>query len=152
KERTPAKRHEHVSKPAGAGGHQHGTPAKPHDHPSKPAGAHEHGAPGTQHDHHETAMKAFLGPYPMTREGAGTSWLPDSTPLEGVHATYGDWMFMGQSLINGVYDHQGGPRGGDKTFVSGMVMGMAERPLGDGTLGLRAMLSPDPFMGPNGYP
>ena len=97
-------------------------------------------------------MKAFLGPYPISREASGTSWQPDSTPHEGIHATYGDWMFMAHGLINGVYDNQGGPRGGDKMFASGMVMGMAERPLGDGTLGLRAMLSPDPFMGPNGYP
>ena len=33
-----------------------------------------------------------------------------------------------------------------------MFMGMAQKQLGDGTLGFRAMLSPDPFMGANGYP
>jgi hypothetical protein len=59
---------------------------------------------------------------------------------------------MYHALFNVAYDHQGGPRGGDKTFLNGMVMGMAQRPLGDGTWGLRAMLSPDPFMGANGYP
>jgi hypothetical protein len=113
----------------------------------------DHGAmSGTSHEHGGMEMKGFLGPYPITREGSGTSWLPDSTPHEGVMAMYGDWMLMGHALINGVYDHQGGPRGGDKTFASGMLMGMAERPLGDGTLGFRAMLSPDPFMGPSGYP
>ena len=37
-------------------------------------------------------------------------------------------------------------------FVSGMVMGMARRDLGRGTLQLRAMLSPDPLMGRRGYP
>jgi hypothetical protein len=31
-------------------------------------------------------------------------------------------------------------------------MGMAQQTLGDGTLGFRAMLSPEPFMGPGGYP
>jgi hypothetical protein len=97
-------------------------------------------------------MKSFLGPYSMNREGSGTSWLPDTTPHAGVHQTYGEWMLMEHALINGVYDHQGGPRGGDKAFVGGMVMGMAERTVGDGTLGLRAMLSPEPFMGPSGYP
>ena len=50
------------------------------------------------------------------------------------------------------HDQQGGSRGGNKTFVNGMVMGMAQRPLGDGTFGVRAMLSPDPFMGKSGYP
>jgi hypothetical protein len=33
-----------------------------------------------------------------------------------------------------------------------MLMVMGQRPLGDGTLGLRAMLSPEPFMGASGYP
>jgi hypothetical protein len=98
------------------------------------------------------SIKGFLGPYDMAREGSGTSWLPDSTPHEGVHAMLGDWSTMWHALINLTYDHQGGPRCGDKTFVSGMVMATAQRPLGDGTFGLRAMLSPDPFMGANGYP
>jgi len=97
-------------------------------------------------------MRGFLGPYPIQREGSGTSWLPDTTPHFGVHATYGDWQTMYHGLFNAVYDHQGGPRGADKTFVSGMFMGMAQRPLGDGTFGLKAMLSADPFMGANGYP
>lgn len=139
---------------------KHVHPAKGHIHPGKSIGAHQHETHGAhqhemtdaQHEGHAAAVKAFLGPYPMMREASGTSWQPDSSPHEGVHAMYGDWMVMSHALINGVYDNQGGPRGGDKTFVSGMVMGMAERPLGDGTLGLRAMLSPDPFMGPNGYP
>jgi hypothetical protein len=33
-----------------------------------------------------------------------------------------------------------------------MLMTMAQRQLGDGTFGVRAMMSPEPFMGPNGYP
>lgn len=97
-------------------------------------------------------MRGFLGPYSMTREGSGTSWLPDATPHEGIHSSVGDWMFMGHALINGVYDRQGGPRGGDKFFVPGMVMGMAQKQTGDSTFGFRAMLSPDPLMGANGYP
>ncbi len=105
---------------------------------------------GTHDDAH--AMHGFLGPYPIQREGSGTSWLPDTTPHFGVHASYGDWQTMYHALFNAVYDHQGGPRGADKTFVSGMFMAMAQRPLGDGTFGLKGMLSPDPFMGANGYP
>ncbi|HTM74312.1 MAG TPA: hypothetical protein VL198_13865 [Pseudolabrys sp.] len=110
-------------------------------------GAHGGTPHGTEHQ-----MRGFLGPYPIQREGSGTSWLPDATPHFGVHATYGDWQTMYHALFNLVYDHQGGPRGGDKTFVNGMFMAMAQRPLGEGTFGLRAMLSPDPFMGANGYP
>src|SRR5947207_2195132 len=33
-----------------------------------------------------------------------------------------------------------------------LTTSMAQRPIGEGTFGLRAMLSPDPFMGANGYP
>jgi hypothetical protein len=33
-----------------------------------------------------------------------------------------------------------------------MLMGMAQHPLGNGTVQFKAMLSPDPLMGPSGYP
>src|ERR1019366_1548985 len=105
---------------------------------------------GMGHDGHE--MKGFLGPYGMGREGSGTSWQPDTSPHEGIHAQYGEWMTMWHALFNGVYDNQGGPRGDTKTFVSGMVMAMAQREVEASTFGLRAMLSPDPFMGASGYP
>jgi hypothetical protein len=108
------------------------------------------GHTGGGHAGHE--MMGVLGPYVMAREGSGTSWLPDTTPHQGVHSMAGEWSTMWHALFNLAYDQQGGPRGGDKTFVGGMFMGMAQRPLGDGTFGLRAMLSPDPFMGASGYP
>ena len=120
--------------------------------------SHEH-APRMDHaghadhaDHAGHEMKGFLGPYGIAREGSGTSWQPDTSPHEGIHAQYGEWMTMWHALFNGVYDNQGGPRGDSKTFVSGMVMAMAERQVEAGTIGLRAMLSPDPFMGAGGYP
>jgi hypothetical protein len=64
----------------------------------------------------------------------------------------GDWMLMGHGVLNLVYDHQSGRRGDDKLFATGMLMGMARRPIGDGTLQFRAALSPDPLMGKRGYP
>jgi hypothetical protein len=143
-------------------GHKHAmTPENKrqgHDHAGKDHSGHAHEVShGTSHTggempDHQHEMHGFLGPYPIQREGSGTSWLPDTTPHFGVHATYGEWQTMYHGLFNLVYDHQGGPRGGDKTFLNGMFMGMAQRPLGEGTWGLRAMLSPDPFMGANGYP
>ncbi len=140
---------EHGRHPQHAGHQEKKTSGMQHaGHEGMQHGAHD-GMEGMAHEHE---MKGFLGPYSMTREGSGTSWLPDATPHEGVHSTYGDWMFMGHALINGVYDHQGGPRGGSKTFVPGMLMGMAQKEMGDSTIGFRAMLSPDPFMGSNGYP
>jgi hypothetical protein len=99
------------------------------------------------------AMTGAFGPYPMTREASGTSWQPDASPHEGLQVMRGPWMLMVHGVLNGVYDKQYGPRGGEQGFVSGMLMGMAQRPIGDaGTLQLRAMISPDPFMGKSGYP
>jgi hypothetical protein len=136
-------------KPAKHSGHPASHDAMQHASPGKQTAHSEHG--GGAHDEHG-GMKGFLGPYSMTREGSGTSWVPDTSPHEGIHGKVGEWSTMWHGYLNLIYDHQGGPRGGDKTFTNGMVMGMAQRPLGDGTLGVRAMLSPDPFMGKSGYP
>lgn len=106
-----------------------------------------------QHGGHQMAMTAALGRYPDERESSGTAWQPDaSTMTSGPMVMAGDWMLMAHGIASLVYDHQSGPRGDDKAFVSGMLMGMAQRPLGNGRLQFRAMVSPDPLMGPSGYP
>jgi hypothetical protein len=98
-------------------------------------------------------MESALGSYPTSRDASGTSWQPEASPEGGIHIHAGPWMVMTHGALNAVYDTQSGPRGGDKAYVSGMLMTMAQRPLGEGnTLQLRAMLSPDPPMGPSGYP
>ncbi len=97
-------------------------------------------------------MPGMFGNYPMTREASGTSWGPDSSPLDGMHAMRGDWSTMVHGFANAIYDHQGGPRGDAKTFSTSMLMLMGQRPLGEGTLGLRGMVSLDPLMGKSGYP
>jgi hypothetical protein len=97
-------------------------------------------------------MKGALGPYSMMRDASGTAWQPDSTPMEGMSATLGGWSTMLHGSITGVFDHQGGPRGGDMLFSESMAMGMAQRDIGGGTLTLRTMLSLDPLMGKRGYP
>jgi hypothetical protein len=103
--------------------------------------------------HGMTHNTGALGGYPMGREASGTSWQPDTSEHGGVHLMAGDWALMGHAVLNGVYDRQEGPRGGEKAFVSGMLMGSARRPVGaGGTFQLRAMLSPDPLMGKSGYP
>lgn len=103
-----------------------------------------------QSDHEK--MVGALGPYPFQRESSGTAWQPDTSMHQGWMSMSGDWMLMAHGVLNFVYDHQSGQRGGDKVFPSGMLMGMAQRPLGNGTLQLRAMVSPDPLMGKRGYP
>jgi hypothetical protein len=105
----------------------------------------EHGGMGS--------MTGLYGPYAIGRDASGTAWQPDVSSHGGVHASHGDWMLMSHALLNGVYAWSDGPRGGEKAFLSGMVMGAARRDIGErGTLNLRAMLSPDPFMGADGYP
>jgi hypothetical protein len=107
--------------------------------------------PMSGHGGHE-AMLGALGPYSMERESSGTAWQPDTSEHLGLMKQAGDWMLMAHGVLNLVYDHQSGPRGDDKAFPSGMLMGMASRPLGNGTLQFKAMVSPDPLMGPSGYP
>ncbi|HEX8412532.1 MAG TPA: hypothetical protein VF637_01410 [Sphingomicrobium sp.] len=97
-------------------------------------------------------MAAALGSYPVNREASGTSWQPDTSEHHGLMSSAGRWMLMGHGVLNLVYDRQGGRRGADKLFPSGMAMGMAQRPLGNGTLQFKAMVSPDPVMGRRGYP
>jgi hypothetical protein len=101
---------------------------------------------------HDMAMTGALGSYPMTRESSGTAWQPDASEHEALHVTSGDWMLMAHGVLNLVYDRQSGRRGDDKAFASGMLMGMARHPLGNGTVQFKAMLSPDPLMGKHGYP
>lgn len=65
----------------------------------------------------------------------------------------GPWVLMGHIMLNGVYSWQDGPRGDEKAFLAGMIMGIARRDLANGdVIQFRGMLSPDPFMGRSGYP
>ncbi|MDB5475803.1 MAG: hypothetical protein JWP49_1314 [Phenylobacterium sp.] len=124
-------------------GMSHGQPA--------PAAAPMADMPGMQMPMHR--MTGALGNYAMAREASGTAWQPDASALDGLHIMRGDWMVMVHADLNLVYDWQGGPRGASKSFAAGMLMGMAKRSFASGDmLQFKAMLSPDPFMGPNGYP
>jgi hypothetical protein len=100
----------------------------------------------------DMGMPGMYGGYDMTREASGTSWQPDSTPMDGIQNMTGAWMSMLHGYADVVYDHQGGPRGNEQTFATGMLMLMARRALVDGAFGLRLMLSADPPMGKSGYP
>lgn len=105
------------------------------------------------HDHQSMEMKALYGNYPMTREASGTSWQPDSTPHGGIHFMKEDWMFMVHGYATAIYDFQEGDRGDEKFFGSNMLMVMGQRPLGQGTWGLRGMFSLEPLtIGAKGYP
>jgi hypothetical protein len=131
------------------------------------AQTHHHAAPAdTAHAHHGTDMAGMegmdmsdmpmtgrFGPYGMTREASGTSWQPEAASHHGIHVMRGAWMLMLHGFADVAYDDQGGARGDTKTFSDNMAMGMAQRPLGAGTLGLRTMMSVEPAtIGKDGYP
>lgn len=127
-------------------------PEPPADHSTMDHGATGHGAaPAGEHARHG-AMTGAFGPYPMARESSGTAWQPDASEHIGLTVAEGDWTLMAHGVLNLVYDHQSDRRGDDEAFVSGMLMGMARRSLGNGTLQFKAMVSPDPLMGKSGYP
>ncbi|MEI6486128.1 MAG: hypothetical protein WCO11_07650 [Sphingomonadales bacterium] len=98
-------------------------------------------------------MPAAFGPYSMMREASGTAWQPDVSPMLGLYRQSGGWTLMGFSILNAVANRQDGPRGDSKAYVAGLAMGMATRKISArDTIQLRVMLSPDPLMGPRGYP
>jgi hypothetical protein len=88
-----------------------------------------------------------------TREGSGTAWLPDFSPMAALHATTGTWglMLHGNGFLQYIYEE--GQRGGSQLISLNWLMGMARRPLLGGTFGLRTMLSAEPLTIPGcGYP
>ncbi|WP_174292667.1 hypothetical protein [Sphingomonas bacterium] len=98
-------------------------------------------------------MQGMLGHEAMTRESSGTAWQPDSSPMRGRMFEAGGWNLMAEGWINGIYDHQGAPRGQTRAFSASMAMLMASRDVSEADrIGLRLMMSLDPIMGPQGYP
>jgi hypothetical protein len=113
---------------------------------------------GEQADAHAMSMPGVFGDYDMSREASGTSWQPQSTPMTQpmLHFMSADprgWMWMAHGDAYAIYDHAGGDRGGDKWISTNMFMLMGRKPLGDGVLGVRGMLSLEPAtVGRSGYP
>ena len=110
------------------------------------------GMPG--HMDHET--KGALGPWSMAREGSGTTWLPDDSPMFmkglGKKGRY-NLYYMGNFSLNYTDSSIGGKRGEKQFFSNSMPMLMARRDVGGGTLSFRLMGSLDPvFNGRYGYP
>ena len=82
---------------------------------------------------------------PAAREGSGTSWLPDDTPMYALHRQAGPWNLMlhGSAFVQ--YLHESGPRGSDQAGSINWVMGVADRAVGSGRLALRGMISLEPW-------
>lgn len=89
-----------------------------------------------------------------SRDGTGTAWVPATTPMYGVHRSWRGWDLRvdGAVFLQGVYEPGERHRtGGDGTRQIDSVnwgMAMARRTVGAGRVGLRAMLSAEPWTVP----
>ena len=99
-------------------------------------------------------MKAVLGSGPANREGSGTSWQPDSSPMfMKMLPSVGGFEFGTMGALQAGYVDAGGKRGDKGFFSSSMVMLMGRKELSGGTLGLHFMSSLDPLInGRRGVP
>lgn len=99
----------------------------------------------TAEEMHGMAMSSSIDlTDPMSREGSGTSWMPDSTPLYAAMFMPGRDMLMLHGAAFPRYTHVGSRRGDDRIDAPNWLMAMYSHPLGDSAqLGFRAMLSAD---------
>lgn len=148
-------------------------PETEHQHDQKkPESNHDHNAKKTETENHSTMnhgeqhsdMKAVtdIGS-PMAREGSGTSWLPDSSPMHaymkmfkdgGMFMAHGN-MFVRYKEIGSSRDVSVGGKGDRNRFdAPSMFMLMYSRPVNEKSqIGFRAMLSLDPAIERGyGYP
>ena len=95
---------------------------------------------------------------PMNRNGSGTSWVPDETPVYGYMLHGKKWMSMIHGNLFARYTKQDvfnkGSRGGSEFDAPNWLMGMTQRKIGrNGLFSANAMISLDPFLvGLDGYP
>lgn len=98
-------------------------------------------------------MPGLYGRYTMSREASGTSWQPAASPHDGQLLQLGEWSGMVHGSFQYVSTEQRGPRGATDTYTNNMLMAMLSRPIGEGRLGVRTMLSLEPeTVGTEGYP
>ena len=107
-----------------------------------------HGGPA------EMLMKGTLGDWPMNREGSGTTWQPDSTPMYmKMLPKAGPYEVSLMGEIQSGYVDAGGKRGDNQLYANSMAMLMGRRETGGGILGLHFMMSLDPITnGKKGVP
>jgi hypothetical protein len=106
-----------------------------------------------QHRHSSSGEELFL-----PREGSGTSWLPDETPMFGAERQWRGWdvMLHGAAFPQFLYEpanpHRTGGFSTQQFSVVNWGMLQARRRVGDARIGLRAMVSLEPWTLPDcGY-
>jgi hypothetical protein len=152
KRSTPINREQASNSDKSRAGTQHPTPNHQSEmsHPS-----HEMHTPSPEgHEMHMEMHSSINLAEPMTREGSGTSWLPDSSPMYGRMFMFGEDMLMLHGAIFPRYTNVSTRRGDDRIDAPNWIMAMYSHPLGDSTqIGARLMMSLDPLTeGGRGYP
>ncbi|MBL7744879.1 MAG: hypothetical protein JNN00_15505 [Chitinophagaceae bacterium] len=110
------------------------------------------------HTGNDMTSHAYSKNLPMSRNGSGTGWNPDASPmymwLKQTHKT--DWMFHGNIFLRytGTDIFNSGKKGSSKLSAPNWFMAMMNRRTGkSGLLNITAMLSLDRLTeGGNGYP
>jgi hypothetical protein len=113
---------------------------------------------GMDHSMHGNMSHAFSLNLPMNRNGSGTGWLPDASPMFGYMFHTPKWMYMLHGNIFLRYNNQDftnkGSRGDAKLDAPNWVMFMGQRKLGtNGLFHFNTMFSLDAVVaGGAGYP
>ena len=108
--------------------------------------------PSTDVHEHVAVTAPLLTP---TREASGTAWLPQVTPMYGVHRPWRGWDLRmdGIAFVQSLYEPRNRHRtGGFDTQQVGSInwaMLMARRNVGAGRLGIRTMFSAEPWTVPS---
>lgn len=129
--------------------HEHDPPAAPQQ---APAQEHQHQTPAEQDEHAQHMQSGGVFP---AREGSGTAWLPETTPMYALHGQVGAWelMWHGNAFLQFLHEEAEDSRGASQGGSINWVMAMARRNVGAARVGLRGMLSLEPATIPGcGYP
>jgi hypothetical protein len=100
----------------------------------------------------------FSRDLPMNRDGSGTSWVPDETPIYAYMIPGKKWTTMIHGSLFAMYNNQDllkqGSRGGKIFDAPDWLMAMTQHKVGNnGLFSINTMFSMDPFLvGPGGYP
>jgi hypothetical protein len=128
------------------------------DHAHHDHGSMQHDSTGHGHHGHHNMSHAYSRNLPMTRNGSGTSWQPDNSPMYGHMYHSKNWMYMLHGNLFLRYNKQDlfdrGDRGDSKFDAPNMWMFMGQRNVGGkGLFHFNTMLSLDPLtVGEEGYP
>lgn len=146
-------------------GHQNHQDHQNHDHHKSDTIQNEKPVPKPEAtEHHEghtdgpPMSHAFSQNLSMNRNGSGTGWLPDASPMYGYMIHSKKWMYMIHGNVFLRYNNQDignkGSRGDDKFDVPNWFMGMGQTRIGSrGLFRFSAMISLDPLtVGGEGYP